>query len=1067
MQKLQASLPNIFLAAFNAVMCWGINQLWSKSDLNIDTNIFLGIVIGAVILIGFLSSQSTSSSAAAESNNIPWVVGLLPMSGSMVLFGLLKSSYLPTNLIQYVGLACLFLFVTGTILPVLIVCLNIWRGNKSTTSAKVEKDARQVLLRAMTTEVAIRLQDNLHYETWIELLKEHQPELVHRAEQLKPLKPLKSKKTKPRFGLSSQSGATPTEVSEDEKVISIFKRIDVAGRLLILGEPGSGKTTTLLELAWELLQEAAQPGNQTIPFLFELSNWKDDDLSIGDWLAADLKSRYKIPEDETKNLLESGQLLPLLDGLDELGLTRQVQCITKVDQYLQTNPSLQVTVCCRLQEYQAGRASFEKLRWAICIHPLTPKQIENYLLELERTDLWQSIQNDPNGLLKLAELPLFLHLIPVAYPKGYLQPNLGRQQNSQQYLEKRRHQLFAAYIKRQLEKPDNRYSAKNTKKWLQWLAWQLRERNQTEFLLETMQPDLIESPKYRLLYFLITGLITGVVIGLAVGFMFRLIGGLIMGTIAGLIAGIIIAFVISIMLIGEKIKPVETINLNFNRIFVFLILGLIGGLIIALIISLIILLIGESISSLIWSLISGLIIGLITALIAGIHGDEIRIKNKPNQGIIESAKNAVILISLIFPLTTLLLWLHNPINNVINVPVWSFALTNGFCLALIIGIFSGGGLAVIQHYTLRFVLWCSGNTPLNYVDFLSYTTECRMIQRVGGRYRFIHDLLREYLAGVQPWRCTCTLRDHADIVFDIALSRDSKTMVSASFDNTIKLWRLSADGQASLLRTYKEHTAPVTCVTFTPDSQTLVSGSSDKTLKIWDINTEKCDTLKEHSSPVWCLAITSNSTHLASGSRDGVVNIWHLPTRQLIKSISAHSLEVNCLAFTPDGRVLVSGSTDRRIKVWETATGKLLNTFPSNLFRWIQWLIGRFWYPSTVYTVAITSDGKTLVSSSAREAVEVWHLNTGKRHRTLSVHLKRQWRVGISPDWQIIAGIGENGAIRLHHFSTGKLIGVLYEHSADVNSIVFSQDGRFFVSGSADKTIKIWQPVDLASQASE
>jgi len=546
MQKLQASLLNILLAALNAGMCWGINGLSSQS-LNVDTNIFWGTVIVAVILIGFLSSQSTTSSAAAESNNIPSVV-YLPMSGSVVLLVLLKSSYLPTNLIQYVGLACLFLFVTGTILPVLIVCLNVWRGNKSTASAKVEKDARQVLLKAMKIEVAKRLQDNLHDETWIELLKEHQPELVHRAAQLKSLK---SKKTNPRFGLSSQSGATPTEVSEDEKVINIFNRIDVAGRLLILGEPGSGKTTTLLELAWDLLKEAAQPGNQTIPFLFEISNWKDDNLSIGDWLAADLKFRYNIAEDETKKLLESGQLLPLLDGLDELGLTRQIQCITKVDQFLQSNSDLRVAVCCRLQEYQAGRVSFEKLRWAICIQPLTPKQIENYLLELERSDLWQSIQNDPQGLLKLAELPLFLHLIPVTYPKGFLPVRLGGQQHSQQYLEDSRNQLFAAYIDRQLkEKPHKHYSAKDTERWLQWLARQLRERNQTELLLEKMQPDLLNSPKYKLLYRLIGGLILGLIGGLTIGLILEMIFGLIFGLILGLLFG----------KIDIEITPVETIS---------------------------------------------------------------------------------------------------------------------------------------------------------------------------------------------------------------------------------------------------------------------------------------------------------------------------------------------------------------------------------------------------------------------------------------------------------------------------------------------------------------------------
>lgn len=85
----------------------------------------------------------------------------------------------------------------------------------------------------------------------------------------------------------------------------------------------------------------------------------------------------------------------------------------------------------------------------------------------------------------------------------------------------------------------------------------------------------------------------------------------------------------------------------------------------------------------------------------------------------------------------------------------------------------------------------------------------------------------------------------------------------------------------------------------------------------------------------------------------------------------------------------------------------------------------------------------------------------------LSVHLNCTGRVSVSADWQIIAGIGENGSIRLHHFPTGKLICVMNEHSADVNSIVFSQDGQFMISGSKDQTVKIWQQVSLPSQNRE
>lgn len=56
------------------------------------------------------------------------------------------------------------------------------------------------------------------------------------------------------------------------------------------------------------------------------------------------------------------------------------------------------------------------------------------------------------------------------------------------------------------------------------------------------------------------------------------------------------------------------------------------------------------------------------------------------------------------------------------------------------------GAAVIQHFTLRFILWSRGLIPWRYSRFLDYATERMFLQRIGGRYRFIHDLLRDHFA---------------------------------------------------------------------------------------------------------------------------------------------------------------------------------------------------------------------------------------------------------------------------------------------------------------------------------
>nr|MBX2863589.1 NACHT domain-containing protein [Leptolyngbyaceae cyanobacterium MAG.088] len=67
-------------------------------------------------------------------------------------------------------------------------------------------------------------------------------------------------------------------------------------------------------------------------------------------------------------------------------------------------------------------------------------------------------------------------------------------------------------------------------------------------------------------------------------------------------------------------------------------------------------------------------------------------------------------------------------------------------MTLWFGIGLGGGVALIQHLTLRAILTCNGKTPWNYARFLNYCAERRLLQRIGGRYRFIHRELLDHFA---------------------------------------------------------------------------------------------------------------------------------------------------------------------------------------------------------------------------------------------------------------------------------------------------------------------------------
>ena len=419
----------------------------------------------------------------------------------------------------------------------------------------------------------------------------------------------------------------------------------------------------------------------------------------------------------------------MLDGLDELGLTRQKKCIDKINEFLESNSSLlQLVICCREEEYQQGEAILNQLRGAVCLQPLSEKQIQNYLRELKCQHLWEGIKNDADGLGELEKTPLFLNLIPVTYPDGLM--GRGERFNSEDekkdYQDKCRKELFDKYIEKRLGEYHDRkgYKVEDVKRWLVWLAKTMKEHKLKEFYIEKMQPSYLDNRKQIILYSLIVGLIYGLFIGLFIEIIYGLIFGLILGLVLGIYC--VISELFTSKLFTSKIETVETLKLGFS-IKSFLAYGLTSGLI----------------SGLIYGLIIGLIYGLIIGLIYGLHGIELINKTDANQGIKESANNTFIFTLIALPLTILLyfllLYIQNASINILNLV--QFGLRD----SLIFGI-AFAGTPRIQHLSLRLILWKNGSIPWNYARFLKYADERKLINQVSGRFTFIHDKLQEHFA---------------------------------------------------------------------------------------------------------------------------------------------------------------------------------------------------------------------------------------------------------------------------------------------------------------------------------
>jgi len=567
------------------------------------------------------------------------------------------------------------------------------------------------------------------------------------------------------WSLAWETTAQPRKtLPNSTRVVDLFDQLGQGGTLLILGEPGSGKTTTLLELCRDLLARLGDDPLRAIPVVLNLSTWRPnrnsaarryqanrsqgepvgeaDKTDIASWVRYELNAQYQVSKDLAQTWLRQQQLLLLLDGLDEVAPEQRDNCVQALNQFVRDHGSTGLVVCSRIQDYEALTERLQ-LQAAVFIRPLSQSKIRHYLdgAGQDLAAVHQALQTDP-VLQELAQSPLMLNIITLAYQ------GMTPEELPELSLEARREHVFDNYIQRMLARRGSRaamgrsFESKQAITWLKWLAKQLNQRSQTILLLEQLQPNWLPSLQQEWLYRC----------GLLISFVLILtIPGYAVMEADRLFLSMLIAICVFGPIFGRmEIKTVETLTWSWAKarrnIVPGALVGAIAGCAFKVPYELILNpyhleILDFSEGYFPWrSIYRGTVFGLSTGLLFGFirswTGPGIRRKaTLPNQGIRQSAKH-----SLFFGFFG---WLSLSIAAFILdrsiVSTWGvFGLLFGACL--------GGGEACIKHLLLRIMLWRNGAIAWNYAAFLDWGVERIFLQKVGGGYIFVHRLLLEHFA---------------------------------------------------------------------------------------------------------------------------------------------------------------------------------------------------------------------------------------------------------------------------------------------------------------------------------
>lgn len=332
---------------------------------------------------------------------------------------------------------------------------------------------------------------------------------------------------RPWDAVLQQPARPPRPLPPGTSVHAVFE--ELGGALLILGAPGAGKTTMLLELTRDLLARARADAGAPMPVVFNLSTWSERHARLAGWLVEELQLRYQVPQHIARAWVEEARVVPLLDGLDEVARERREACVAAINRYHDEHGLHGLAVASRVGDYEL-LATRLRLHGAVLIQPLSQAQIERYLDAAgpPLAGLHQSLRGDP-ALRELAETPLMLSIMSLAYQGA---PDTPR--DLQRSPEERRRQVFALYVERMFTRraTSTAYAPAQVRRWLGWLALRMRRQGLSVFAIEGLQPAWLPGPGARLGF----GVLTGALMGL-VSFLLIMVGMAAMISGSGLLSG--------------------------------------------------------------------------------------------------------------------------------------------------------------------------------------------------------------------------------------------------------------------------------------------------------------------------------------------------------------------------------------------------------------------------------------------------------------------------------------------------------------------------------------------------
>ncbi|KAI5780866.1 WD40-repeat-containing domain protein [Geopyxis carbonaria] len=305
-----------------------------------------------------------------------------------------------------------------------------------------------------------------------------------------------------------------------------------------------------------------------------------------------------------------------------------------------------------------------------------------------------------------------------------------------------------------------------------------------------------------------------------------------------------------------------------------------------------------------------------------------------------------------------------------------------------------------------------------------------------------------------------TLSSHKDSIVGAWFSHDQETIYTCSRDGALCEWKYTTrpgqdDEDEDMDKEEKwfvvnrnyflQNNAKVKCATFHKESNLLVVGFSSGVFGLYelpDFNT--IHTLSISQNGIDFVTVNPSGEWLAFGaSKLGQLLVWEWQSESYIIKQQGHFDAMNALAYSPDGQRIITTADDGKIKVWDSKSGFCIVTFTEH---------------TSGVTACQFSVRNLLFTASLDGSIRAWDLIRYRNFKTFTAPTRLQFSsLAVDSSGEIVcAGSLDSFDIHIWNVQTGQLLDRLSGHEGPVSSLSFAPDGTNLVSGSWDRTVRVW-----------